>query len=403
MNKIRILLVGIGGYGEKHVDDLLDENNIDKLQDVVIVGVVEPYLEKCSKNIQLKEKNIPFYSSLEDFYRNNSADLAIITTPIYLHTSQICYCLSKGTNVLCEKPLCALYEDILTIIEAEKSSDKFVGIGYQLSFSQTIQDLKRDIQSGIFGKVIRLKTIVYEPRGEKYYNRNDWAGKMNIDDRRWVLDSPINNAFSHQLHNMFYILGKTRESSATPMKVMAELFRGNSKIQNFDTAALKCITDDGVVILFYTSHTIVKKEKWQCYRYEFENAIIEYIPEQMDTFVATFKDGTEKKYKSFKECNDSQKLWDAIECVRTGKPMACGVLAAASQTLCIIGVQEAVEEIVTFPSDMIQKTGEVDNLMIHVIGLEDMLHKCFYEDKLPSEIGLLYSKKSKIINLESIN
>jgi len=403
MSKIRIILVGIGGYGEKHVKDLLDENNSDKLKDVEIIAVVEPNLERCNNIEELKEKNIAFYSSLEEYYgcHSKGADLAIITTPIYLHASQIIYCLSKGTNVLCEKPLCASYEEAVAIIKAEKSYGKSVGIGYQLSFSRTIQELKKDIQSGIFGKAIRLKTIIYEPRGEKYYSRNSWVGKINTADNRSVLDSPINNAFAHQLHNMFYILGKTRESSAIPVEVTAELYKANLKIENFDTATLKCITQEGVEILFYSSHTI-KKYKWDCYKYEFENAIIEYIPQEMKSFVAKFKDGTEKRYQSCKEKN-SQKLWDAIENVRTGKPMACGALAACSQTLCIIGVQEALPDVVSFPSELIEKTGEVGDLMINVLGLEDKLHKCFDEDKLPSELETPYVKRSKIIKLKSIN
>ncbi len=38
----------------------------------------------------------------------------------------------------------------------------------------------------------------------------------------WILDSPANNAMAHDLHNMFYILGLTRETSARPARLIRE-------------------------------------------------------------------------------------------------------------------------------------------------------------------------------------
>jgi hypothetical protein len=53
-----------------------------------------------------------------------------------------------------------------------------------------------------------------------------------------IFDSPANNATAHFLHNMFYLLGATRETSAAPAVVQAELYRANA-IENFDTAAIR--------------------------------------------------------------------------------------------------------------------------------------------------------------------
>jgi predicted dehydrogenase len=88
------------------------------------------------------------------------------------------------------------------MIKARDQANKFVSIGYQLSFSEEIQNLKRDIRSGIFGKPKRFKS----PRSENYYSRG-WAGKMKDNQGNIVMDSVSNNATSHQIHNMFYVLG----------------------------------------------------------------------------------------------------------------------------------------------------------------------------------------------------
>ena len=61
---------------------------------------------------------------------------------------------------MCEKPLCADKNDIDRLIKARDKSGKFVYIGYQWSHSEAIEAVKKDCMSGLFGKPIRLKTLV---------------------------------------------------------------------------------------------------------------------------------------------------------------------------------------------------------------------------------------------------
>ena len=126
-------------------------------------------------------------------------------------------------------------------------------IGYQWSFSKAIQSLKNDIIKGLFGKPIRLKTLALWPRDDEYYGRNNWAGRIKENQGKWVLDSPMNNAVAHYLHNMFYVLGFEVDSSAVPKQVIAECYRANP-IENYDTAVCRILTTDDVEILFYASH-----------------------------------------------------------------------------------------------------------------------------------------------------
>ena len=51
------------------------------------------------------------FADMESFYKTNKADLAVISTPIFLHTQHILTALGSGSNVLCEKPLCSDEKD----------------------------------------------------------------------------------------------------------------------------------------------------------------------------------------------------------------------------------------------------------------------------------------------------
>lgn len=398
MDKVKILLVGIGGYGVTYVNGLLDEGDLERVNAIEIVGVVDPYANGCQRFEELKKRGIPFYLALEDFYKERKADLAIISTPIYMHAPQICYCLARGSNVLCEKPLCGSYEEGLQVIEAEKESGKFVGIGYQLSYLEVIQQLKKDIQSGIYGKALRLKAICCGARDEKYYNRNNWAGKIRTSDGKWVCDSPINNACAHHLHNMFYILGDLRETSAAIAEVTAELYKGNPDIENFDTAAIRCKTTKDTEILFYSTHAIAESKYGNVFTYEFENAIIEMNPQHKDVYTVTYKDGSIKSYAPLPEWNNVEKLWQAVNCIRTGELIACGPKAAITQTICISTVYES-SKINSFPKELVTRVGEKGSLRTDIKDLEDCLLECYNENKLPGEIGYTWAKQGKLVIL----
>ena len=65
---ISIVLVGIGGYGNTYVKDLLEGG---PKEGVRIVGAVDPYPAGCRYLDQMKQLGIPIYDTLDDFYANH--------------------------------------------------------------------------------------------------------------------------------------------------------------------------------------------------------------------------------------------------------------------------------------------------------------------------------------------
>ena len=191
---VNLALVGLGGYGLVYLEGLLDQKRND---DFKIVAGIDPEPQRCTRLQELKAMNVPIFHSMEEFYHQGNADLVIISSPIQMHLPQTCLALFHGSNVLCEKPLGATIQEAAQMIKCRDDAKKFVAIGYQWSFSNAIQNLKRDIQSGLLGSPKRLKTIALWPRGEIYYSRNNWAGKLKDENGNWVLDSPANNALAH--------------------------------------------------------------------------------------------------------------------------------------------------------------------------------------------------------------
>jgi predicted dehydrogenase len=389
-----IALVGIGGYGNGFVSALLDAPNQSEFR---FAAGIDPNPNNCRRLKDIQAKNIPVYATMEEFFAKNRADLVVLSTPLHLHAAHTCFALSKGSNVICEKPLCVTVDQARQMIRAREATKKHVAIGYQWSFSKAMQQLKADVMSGVLGAPKRLKSLVLWPRDEAYYARNRWAGHKNDGNGNLILDSPVNNACAHYLHNMLYVLGAQVDRSAQPATVTAELYRAHP-IQNYDTAALRCTTTAGVELLFIVSHA-TSNQYGPVFSYEFENATVDFVDQPGATITAKFKDGTMRDYGSPAEPRD-RKVWLTINAIHSGKPTLCGIEASLPHTLCVNAAQKSTAEIVAFPADGIQVTGQAGHRKTAVTGLGETLARCYDEWKLPSEINAPWSKPATPVAID---
>ena len=394
---IEVVLVGIKGYGAHHLEAYLKRVEEGKIR---IVGVVDPVEPDEATKQRLSKYEIPYFTDLESFYLVAKADLVNISSPIQFHREQTCMALSHGSHVHCEKPIAATTEEVLQMMEVRNQHNLNVGIGYQWAYSNAIQNLKRDILNGEFGKAIRLKSLVLWPRDENYFNRS-WAGKVKDENGRWVLDSVAANATTHFLQNMFYILGSSVVDSALPVSVVAESYRANN-IENYDTSVIRSFTKDGVEILFLASHAISKSEEYgPTFEYEFENAVISYHsskPEGENTIKATYKDGRIVDYGSpfDQPFNKIDVMIDSIKDPSIQIP--CTLETASAQSLCISGVQESVPSPIPFPKD-ITHYNQTEKI-VWVDGLSTLLKQCYNEWKMPNELGVKWASCGREIDIK---
>ena len=400
---VSLVMVGVGGMGAVYLEALLARKDDGLFR---IAGAVDPQPNRCKQYVEMRAMGVPCFITLPDFYRNRKADLAVLSSPIQMHMTQTTFALSKGCHVLCEKPAAGTIQEVRTAIEAERAAGRWVAVGYQWSFSPAVQALKADIRAGVFGAARRFKCLYLWPRDEGYYARNDWAGKRRDGEGAWVLDSPVQNAMAHDLHNMFYVLGRATETSARPAEVEAELYRANA-IENFDTAAARVRTEEGVEILFFVSHAS-EEDRGPVARYEFDKAVVR-CDSRTSGLWAEFPDGRRKDY-GVPDAEAMNKLWQSIAgCREEGARPVCGLEAAASQTLCMNGIQDSMPDISDFPAGLVRMvegpgarrlTVETPGARRRVVeGLDEALTACYEAGKLPSEMGLPWGVRGTKVDL----
>ncbi len=311
MDRVRVLLVGIGGYGENYIKEVLDKPK----DDYVVVGVADPFIAKSTYKDEIEKRNIPIFSSPEEFFdEGRKADLTVISSPIHTHYSYILTSLDNGSNVLCEKPVTISKERMEKLIEKERETGLFVAVGYQLCFALDVQYIKERINKGEFGKPLRMKALRMMRRGDKYYSRTGWAGKLSSHGE-YVFDSPLSNACAHQVQVMLYLLGKDKESTGECEKVEGVLYKARPSIENFDSAAVKITTTEGVPLYFYTSHSLDEKKIGPIMELEFEKASIKSAD---DNFTIYWKDGRVEDLSPLDKGDRLEKFYASLEAIKNG-------------------------------------------------------------------------------------
>ncbi len=375
---VSIVFVGIGGYASGFEENLLDHHP----ENVQIAGLVDPFPKNC-EYIEELQKLAPLYTNLDDFYKEHTADLAIVSTPIQFHTKNVITALEHGSNVLCEKPLCADKNDIEKMIVARDKAGKFVDIGYQWSHNKAVLAMKQDILSGVYGAPKYLKSITLWPRATAYFKRGTgWAGAIRAKDGALIYDSVANNATAHYLHNMFFVLGKEMDAALEPTSIDAFLMRTNP-IENFDACTIKCKMPGDVDVLFVAAHSVNKTLDPVCeYVFEKGKITLNALPDENDiqkptwNFVGVLDNGEKRVYKNTRR-GEMNKLYFAIDAVRTGSKVCCPIEAAAVHTKVINEIQErfdvnsAKKELIKIsPRDVVYTEGLAEALVDIYCGKE---------------------------------
>lgn len=319
---VKILLLGICGYGSNYIKEISERD----IPGIKIEGICEVVPNAADLYPIIKEQNIPIYQTPEDFYKEHTADLAVVSTPIHLHYSQIVTCLTHGSNVLTEKPVCTSVEGARKLEQLEKETGKFISVGYQLNYSRDVLALKQDILDDRFGKPIYMKALHAMRRGDKYYARNSWAGHIDVKGCA-VNDSPFNNACAHQFQVMTFLLGESLERAAELADVQADPYKGNPNVENFDTITVQAHTVSGVPLWYGTGHAIVDKKLGPIAEYRFEKGTVYFGKDfgsgPIAEYVYIGDTGERIDYGRIPKGERLQKFYDAIEAVRTGKHPVC--------------------------------------------------------------------------------
>ena len=190
---------------------------------------------------------------LEDLLRQPLSVVHVLT-PHFLHKEHVTACLEAGFHVLTEKPIALSLEDADLMIAAAKKNKRQLGVIFQNCYIEGVQEVKRMIENGEFGRITGAFSTLNWWRPPSYYEC-DWKGSWEKEGGGVVIDQAI-----HSLDLVRYLMG------CEPVKVKGHIDRRIlTNIEVEDVADAAITFENGAVYSFfacnyYTSNSPIRVE-----------------------------------------------------------------------------------------------------------------------------------------------
>ena len=175
-------LIGCGRIAVNHIKAAINNKlNIVALCDINL-NHIEILCEKTKFSEIYDDKSIKRYSDYKKMIEEIAdIDLIAIATDSGSHAEIAKYCINKGINVIIEKPMAMSINDCEDIIELSKKNNVKVSVCHQNRFNLAIQEMRKALETGRFGKISHGSINVRWNRNKDYYDQAKWRGKWATD------------------------------------------------------------------------------------------------------------------------------------------------------------------------------------------------------------------------------
>jgi UDP-N-acetylglucosamine 3-dehydrogenase len=202
MEKLRVGVIGTGGWGKNHLRVFSEANVLACLCDIDPErAIFWSGKYKCKA-----------YNDVDKMLNSEKLDAATICTPTSTHFAVASKVLKKKVNTFVEKPMTATAVDGEKLVEIAKDSGVFLTVGFIERLNPAVVDAKKSIKEKLLGEPLLLE----------FHRENKWLGRItdvgivadtsvhDIDTARWLFDEEPKVVFA-RLGN---VLSETREDLA---------------------------------------------------------------------------------------------------------------------------------------------------------------------------------------------
>lgn len=385
-----VCLIGVSGYAGIHYADLvnLHQEGRIRLTAATIINETQE-AEKCRRLRELDCRVFTDYRDMLEFVKRDCS-LCVIPTGIASHAPMSIHAMEAGCNVLVEKPAAATMAEIRQMQEEERRSGCFVAVGFQALYAPETLSVKRMILAGEIGRLKAIRCRGLWPREDSYYARNTWSGRLRVDGS-WVLDSPLNNAFSHELAMACFLAGSEEGRTAEITEVQAELYRARN-MESADTGGLRAVTSEDVSLLFLFSHSSEQVLDPQ----------MEILGEEgtISWNFGGIRVSTRKSNRFLPSSSGEARRRVMMESVlrrpRVPSQFICDLDVASAQTRCVNAAHES-SDIHSIPADHVRMLSSRNSRIPTVVGIEQVVEEGFKGDLLFSEVGVPWGRPGRRI------
>lgn len=201
---MKYALIGCGRIAVNHVKAVVN-NKLD------MVAVCDLVPEQVDSLFEKTGCTIPAdrYTDYKIMIKEHpEIELISIATDSGVHAEIALYCIERRIHLIIEKPIAMSMQDAEEIVKRSKENNVKVSACHQNRFNIAVQEMRRAVENGRFGKLSHGSIHVRWNRNKEYYTQASWRGKwasdggalMNqcihgIDLLRWMLGDEVEEVY----------------------------------------------------------------------------------------------------------------------------------------------------------------------------------------------------------------
>jgi len=198
-------LIGCGRIAANHIKAAVN----NKLKISAVCDVKPEAMEALLAKHSLEyDKSIKRYTDYRKMLAENNVQLAAIATESGFHAQIALDCIDADVNVIIEKPMAMSMADAEEIIRRSEEKHVKVCACHQNRFNTAVQETRKALEQGRFGKLSHGSVHVRWNRNRDYYAQAPWRGTwaqdggclMNqcihgIDLLRWMMGDEVEEVY----------------------------------------------------------------------------------------------------------------------------------------------------------------------------------------------------------------
>lgn len=202
---MKYALIGCGRIATNHIKAAVN----NQLEIVGVCDIISEKMEEILKKHELdKNLDIHRYTDYKELIEAEKPDLVSIATESGIHAEIALYCIEKGVHVIIEKPMAMSIDDADKIIALSEEKNVKVSACHQNRFNVAVQELRKALEAGRFGRISHGSIHVRWNRNQGYYDQAPWRGTwaqdggalMNqcihgIDLLRWMMGDEVEEVY----------------------------------------------------------------------------------------------------------------------------------------------------------------------------------------------------------------
>ncbi|SFI65709.1 Gfo/Idh/MocA family protein [Thermoflavimicrobium dichotomicum] len=192
---IRYGIVGCGHIAKKHVAAI---QAVDGAELVAVCDTNENRLAEFAVD------GVQGFTHIDDLLKTD-VDVVCICTPSGLHPELTIRAAEAKKHVVVEKPMALTLEDADRMIEACEKNGVKMAVVHPNRFRPAVQELRKKLENGSFGKIGHANATVRWNRNQAYYDQAPWRGTKEMDG------GVLMNQAIHNIDLLLWMMGEVDE------------------------------------------------------------------------------------------------------------------------------------------------------------------------------------------------